>query len=76
YLYPNVTGAMQRTGLTDYDDFRRTVLHKTGVSFCTRMHFGRPLEGEENYYIRMAYSGIDLPEIQEGLKRFKSFIES
>ncbi|NNL78299.1 MAG: aminotransferase class I/II-fold pyridoxal phosphate-dependent enzyme [Desulfobacterales bacterium] len=76
YLYPNVTGAMQKKGLTDYDDFRRTVLHKTGVSFCTRMHFGRPLEGEENYYIRMAYSGIDLPEIQEGLKRFKSFIES
>ena len=76
YLYPNVTVAMQNTGLTDYDDFRRTVLHKTGVSFCTRMHFGRPLEGEENYYIRMAYSGIDTTEIREGLKKFKSFIES
>lgn len=75
YLWPNVTGAMQKTGLTNYDDFRRTVLHETGVSFCTRRHFGRPLEGEDNYYIRMAYSGINPPEIKEGLGKFKAFIE-
>ena len=76
YLWPNVTGAMQRKGLTDYDDFRRTVLHETGVSFCTRLHFGRPLEGEDNFYIRMAYSGINPPEIEEGLGKLKAFIES
>jgi aspartate/methionine/tyrosine aminotransferase len=75
YLWPNVTGAMQKTGLTDYDDFRRTVLHDTGVSFCTRLHFGRPLEGEDHNYIRLAYSGIDLPEIKEGLAKLKAFIE-
>ena len=75
YLWPNVTGAMQRKGLTDYDDFRRTVLHETGVSFCTRLHFGRPLEGEDNFYIRMAYSGIEPAEIREGLGKFKAFIE-
>ncbi len=75
YLWPNVTGAMQKTGLTDYDDFRRTVLHETGVSFCTRLHFGRPLEGEDNYYIRMAYSGINPSEIREGLGKLKTFIE-
>ncbi len=76
YLYPNVTGAMKKTGLTDYDDFRRTVLHETGVSFCTRLHFGRPLEGEDKFYIRMAYSGIELAEIREGLGKFKAFIDS
>ena len=76
YLFPNVTGAMQKKGLTDYDDFRRTVLHETGVSFCTRRHFGRPLAGEKNFYIRLAYSGIDTSEIKEGLKKFKAFIES
>ena len=76
YLYPNVTAAMQKKGLTHYDDFRRTVLHKTGVSFCTRLHFGRPLEGEDNYYIRLAYSGIDTSEIKEGLGKFKAFIEN
>jgi aspartate/methionine/tyrosine aminotransferase len=75
YLWPNVTGAMQKTGLTDYDDFRRTVLQKTGVSFCTRLHFGRPLEGEDNFYIRLAYSGIDTPAIKEGLGKLKAFIE-
>ena len=75
YLWPNVTGAMKKTGLTDYDKFRRTVLNKTGVSFCTRLHFGRPLPGEDNYYIRMAYSGINPPEIKEGLAKFKAFIE-
>ena len=75
YLWPNVTGAMQKTGLTDYDSFRKTVLQQTGVSFCTRLHFGRPLEGEEQFYIRLAYSGIDTPEIKEGLGKLKAFIE-
>jgi aspartate/methionine/tyrosine aminotransferase len=75
YLWPNVTGAMQKTGLTNYDDFRRTMLQETGVSFCTRLHFGRPLPGEDNCYIRMAYSGINPPEIKEGLAKFKAFIE-
>ena len=76
YLWPNVTGAMKKTGLTNYDDFRKTVLQETGVSFCTRLHFGRPLEGEDNFYIRLAYSGIEPAEIKEGLGKFKAFIES
>ena len=75
YLWPNVTGAMQKTGLSNYDDFRKTVLQKTGVSFCTRLHFGRPLDGEDNFYIRLAYSGIETAEIKEGLGKFKEFIE-
>ena len=46
YLFPNVTEVMARKGLTDYDEFRRAALHATGVSFCTRLHFGRALPGE------------------------------
>jgi len=76
YLYPNITEAMQKKGLTDYDDFRKTLLNETGVSVCTRLHFGRALEGEQNSYIRLAYSGINAPDIKEGLGRFKAFIES
>ena len=76
YLFPNVTGAMRKKGLSDYDEFRKSVLAATGVSFCTRLHFGRPLAGEENFYIRLAYSGIDTSEIKEGLGKFKAFIES
>jgi aspartate/methionine/tyrosine aminotransferase len=75
YLYPNVTGAMQRKGFNEYESFRRALLHATGVSVCARIHFGRPLAGETDFYIRLAYSGIDVPEIREGLGRFKTFIE-
>ena len=75
YLYPNITKAMVRKGLTDYNAFRKTVLQETGVSVCTRLHFGRALEGEKNAYIRLAYSGINTSEIKEGLGKFKDFLE-
>jgi aspartate/methionine/tyrosine aminotransferase len=76
YLFPNVTEAMKKKGLDNYDKFRLAVLENTGVSFCTRLHFGRPLPGETERYIRLAYSGIDLADIREGLGRFKAFIEA
>ena len=75
YLFPNITEAMKRKNLTNYDAFRKTLLRETGVSVCTRLHFGRALEGEENFYIRLAYSGINTSEIKEGLSKFKTFIE-
>lgn len=75
YLFPNVTEAMRGKGLIDYDDFRTALLHETGVSVCTRQHFGQPLEGEKDYYLRLAYSGIDSTDIGEGLTRFKAFVE-
>ncbi|MGD1011122.1 MAG: aminotransferase class I/II-fold pyridoxal phosphate-dependent enzyme [Acidimicrobiales bacterium] len=74
YLFPNVTGAMKRMGLTDVEDFRRVVLHETGVSVCSRVHFGRPQPGEIEHYIRLAYSGIDLAQITEGLGLLKSYL--
>ncbi len=75
YLYPNVTALMQRMGFTDYDAFRKALLLETGVSLCTRTHFGRPLAGETERYARLAYSGIGSADIQEGLDRFKAFAE-
>ena len=75
YLFPNVTGAMRRIGLLDYTRFRQTVLRETGVSFCTRAHFGRVLPGEREFYIRLAYSGIDAPLIRDGLARLKKFLD-
>jgi aspartate/methionine/tyrosine aminotransferase len=76
YLYPNITGAMQRKGFGDYESFRRSLLQATGVSVCARIHFGRPLPGENEFYIRLAYSGIDASEIRIGLSAFKAFVES
>ncbi|HEX3023864.1 MAG TPA: aminotransferase class I/II-fold pyridoxal phosphate-dependent enzyme [Chitinophagaceae bacterium] len=76
YLFPNVTALMKNKGFSDYELFRKDILYNTGVSFCTRMHFGRPLPGEKNYYIRIAYSGINLNELTEGLNKFKNYINS
>ncbi|MDE3143402.1 MAG: aminotransferase class I/II-fold pyridoxal phosphate-dependent enzyme [Bacteroidota bacterium] len=76
YLFPNVTELMKNKGFSDYELFRKDILHNTGVSFCTRIHFGRPLPGEKNYYIRIAYSGINLNELTEGLNKFKDYINS
>ena len=75
YLFPNVTQVMNKLGITEYEDFRRQALNATGVSFCTRLHFGRPLKDEKEYYIRFAYSGIDTDDIEEGLGLFKEWIE-
>jgi aspartate/methionine/tyrosine aminotransferase len=75
YLFPNVTGLMKRKGLTNYDTFRKAMLTETGVSACSRLHFGRPFPGEKNFYIRLAYSGINLADIEEGLERFKDWAE-
>ena len=76
YLYPNITGVMEKKGFTDYDSLRKAFLHNAGVSVCTRLHFGRALPGEKDFYIRLAYSGIDKPEIIEALGKLKNYIES
>lgn len=76
YLYPNITEVMQYKNINGYENFRETLLNESGVSICTRLHFGRPLESETDYYIRFAYSGIDKPEIKEGLGKFKTFMDS
>jgi aspartate/methionine/tyrosine aminotransferase len=73
YLFPNVTGMMTNKSYTDYEAFRKDVLHQTGVSFCTRMHFGRRLAGETEFYIRIAYAGIGIAELKEGLNELKAF---
>ena len=74
YLFPNVTGVMRRKGIQDVEEFRRLCLDEIGVSFCTRRHFGRPLPGETEQYVRFAYSGIDVPQIEEGLAKFTAFL--
>lgn len=74
YLYPNVTGAMAHKGM-DYGQFHEGLLMETGVSVCTRLHFGSEMPGEAMRYLRMAYSGIDLDQIEEGLGKMKVWLE-
>ena len=75
YLFPDVTGLMERKGLETYDELRRAALEQAGVSFCTRLHFGRALPGEERCYVRLAYSGISAELIREGLGRLKEWAQ-
>lgn len=76
YLFPNVTEIMQRKGFGEVNQLMTASLENSNVSFCTRKHFGRPVAGEANHYIRLAYSGIDVPSIQEGLAKLKDYWEA
>ena len=68
--------AVRLTGCAGHEDFRRLLLDRTGVSFCTRQHFGKALPDEKRYHLRLAYSGVTTAQIEEGLGAFKAFVES
>ena len=76
YLFPDVTQTMESMGYTAVGDFATAALHQTGVSFCTREHFGRRQPDEDRQYIRLAYSGIDVADIRDGLDRLREWIET
>jgi aspartate/methionine/tyrosine aminotransferase len=76
YLFPNVTEAMTTLGFSDVAEFADAALRATGVSFCTRRHFGRPLADEIEQYVRFAYSGISVADIELGLGKLREWIEA
>ena len=74
YLFANVTAAMRAGGFADVESFRHAVLHETGVSVCSRLHFGSAAAHEREQYVRLAYSGIDTAQIVEGLGRLREYL--
>jgi aspartate/methionine/tyrosine aminotransferase len=76
YVFPKITNLLQKIGFNDVEEFRKVVLKETGVSFCGRHHFGRPLETETDSYIRLAFSGIGKDDLQEGMNLFRNWIDS
>ena len=76
YLFPNVTVAMNALGFTEVAEFSDAALRATGVSFCTRRHFGRPLPGETEQFVRFAYSGISVDDIRAGVGKLRDWIEA
>ena len=76
YVFPEVTQTMARTGHDDVAKFATDALHNSGMSFCTRKHFGRPADNEKGNYIRLAYSGINNPQIDKGLARLAEWVNS
>ena len=76
YVFPKITNLLQKLGFNDGEEFRKVVLKETGVSFCGRHHFGRPLESETDSYIRLAFSGIGKDDLQEGMNLFRNWVDS
>lgn len=76
YLFPNVTNIMKHKGFSKIGELQEGALHNSGVSFCTREHFGRPQDGETEFYIRFAYSGITVEDITEGMVKLKEYFEA
>ena len=76
YVFPKITDLLQKLGFNDGEEFRKVVLKETGVSFCGRHHFGRPLESETDSYIRLAFSGIGKDDLQKGMNLFRNWIDS
>jgi hypothetical protein len=62
--------------MKDVTQLMQDSLHQTGVSFCTRLHFGRPQPNEELQYIRLAFSGINEADISEGLSKFRDWLSA
>ena len=56
-----------------YEELRKNTLINTGVSFCTREHFGKTINGEKNKYIRFAFSGISVENINNGIDKLKDY---
>ena len=75
YLFPNVSEVMRKKGYNNLEKFRVDALKNTGVSFCTREHFGTRFSNEKEQYIRFAYSGITRYDISEGLDKFINWID-
>lgn len=74
YLFPDVTDLMARKGFADdYEGFAKDIMENTGVSLCTRAHFGTPQPGEKRRYIRLAFSGISADAMREGLTKLKKY---
>ncbi len=75
YLWVDVTEAMEILRSSSYEEFRKRILKDCKISFCTREHFGSPLEHEDKKFIRLAYSGIYLEDIKWACQILREYME-
>ena len=73
YVFPDITEVYERMGVSSLEEFRKNTLEATGVSFCTREHFGTPLEGEDRKFVRFAFSGINTEKIKEAMTKLREY---
>ena len=73
YVYADIGEILARKRLPDAEALMRESLCHTGLSFCTGAHFG---ENSDTHHIRLAFSGIDTPDIQAGMANWKTWLET
>ena len=73
YVWPNVSGACERIGAKDSDEFRKRLLYEVGVAVLADNHFGSRVEGDGEH-IRFSYAS-SLEAIDDGLSRIASFMK-
>ena len=74
YLFVNVTKALKMLGLTSVEEFRKIILSETGVSFCTREHFGKAQGYDTEFYVRFAYSATSCDTIEKACAALSAFM--
>ena len=78
YLYPQrhrAHGAARASAT--YDELRRAALEETGVSASAPVSTSAArCPARRSAYVRFAYSGISVPQIEEGLGRLKAWAEA
>ena len=68
---------MKKGGFADYGDVPARACSERRGSPCARERISAiRCEGEDQFYLRLSYSGIESDQIEEGLTRMKAFLES
>ncbi|MBS7614577.1 pyridoxal phosphate-dependent aminotransferase [Candidatus Bathyarchaeota archaeon] len=73
YVWPKVTEACELVKAKDSEEFRKRLLHDSGVAVLSDIHFGHRNKGEGEH-IRFSYATSEI-NIREGIRRIKQFIE-
>ena len=75
YVFPNVTEAVKSLNLQSAKQLQQLLLYEGGVAVLPRTSFGEINKGETEQYLRLSYA-TSREQIEEGLLRIKSIIES
>jgi aspartate/methionine/tyrosine aminotransferase len=75
YVFPNITEACKKMGLSDSREFQDRLLYDAGVAVLARTCFGSRNKGETDEYVRLSIA-THSAEIFKGLAVMKDYIEN
>lgn len=71
YLFVDMRAVLDRLRLPHAGELMERALRETGVSFCTRRHFGDIAPGERETHVRFAYAGIDEDDLLAAIRALR-----